>query len=101
MDLMKHFIDPAPESNATLSARDAIAQSGKIAEVVLSDGRFCEIYPTRLWHYSVAQDPDPNKQFAKFACLAVLIDDKVVSAQDIYTMPMRDAMLIQKHMQFV
>lgn len=99
MDWRKLLGNVNTETEKEQVSRESISQSGKIAELVLSDGRFCAVYPSRLWHLSAAADPDPYKQFAKMVCLSVLIDDEVVNAQEVFQMTIRDVNLIANHMQ--
>jgi hypothetical protein len=84
---------------AETTAQQGHVLSDKIAEVVLSDGRVCEVFPVKLWNVSLAIDEDPYKQLSKLMSLSTLLDGEVASAQTFFEMYVMDIERIAKYIK--
>lgn len=65
-------------------------KTDKIAEVVLSDGRFAEIFRPRVIHMIGSEDYSDMRRSVKMLMQIVKIDDKDPSVEDILALDVHD-----------
>jgi hypothetical protein len=80
------------------SAQQELAQSGKPkAEIVLTDGTFVTIYPTKMKHILVAQDPDQLMYGMKIIAAVTKFDDEPPTAHQVMNLDPKDYNYIMKY----
>lgn len=67
-----------------------LVQSDKVAEVVLSDGRFVSIYRIKIKHLIMAADSKAALQTCKLMSLVTTIDDKPFELEDVFELRLGD-----------
>lgn len=73
-----------------MNALLAPAQSDKKAEIILSDGRFAEVFKTKVYHAVLANADDDMTKLVKLVCLVVRIDDKEITPKDVLNLDLSD-----------
>jgi hypothetical protein len=74
------------------------ASDKKIAELILSDGSFCSIYQVTYKHLELAESKNSFEMYAKVLSMVLLIDDKPITIEQVYNLPLKD---INKIIEYV
>lgn len=65
-------------------------KSEKKAEIILSDGRFAQIFNLKLGHLVASEDSNQLMQMAKIISMCVEIDDNPLSLEEVLNFSVRD-----------
>jgi hypothetical protein len=72
-------------------APPALALLDKKSEVILSDGRFAEVFKTKFVHIILSDSDNPHARLVKLITMLVKIDDKSLSVDDVLGLDIKDA----------
>jgi hypothetical protein len=73
--------------------------SDKIAEVVLPDGKFAEIYKVKTFHHAIASHPNQIIYTAGLAAQVVVIDGKQYDVEHYLAMDFEYFVEVMKHIK--
>jgi hypothetical protein len=73
-----------------MSAPQELVQFDKKSEIVLSDGRFATVCKVKIGHVIASQDENPMHQAVKLISIAVKIDDKTPTIQEVLHLDVED-----------
>ncbi len=80
------------------NAPQELVRLDKKAEIILSDGRFAELFEIKAGHLLAAEDPSEHKKIMKLILQVVKVDDKKLDIDEVLNLPMQDYQEIVKQL---